>query len=158
MAESGRLERAKAAASKVDGGGEEGVGLEQFEDVLERELKKFAGLGRRMRDLAARGEDLLDNVKVCPLIAWTCIFLPRSRSSSQTANATFVQLRATSPALAQREQALQELDSAFHMFREILTNLQEGLRFYADLGRMTGDVKEGVKAVSRGLCSPLCTS
>lgn len=34
------------------------------------------------------------------------------------------------------------------MHREILTNLQEGLKFYADLGRMVGELRDHVKEVS----------
>lgn len=34
------------------------------------------------------------------------------------------------------------------MHREILTNLQEGLQFYADLTKMVGEVREQSRVVS----------
>lgn len=67
----------------------------------------------------------------------------------QTANDAFIHARKTDPSLAAREAALQDLDLAFHMFREILTNLQEGLKFYSDLSKLVSEVREGCKQVSR---------
>lgn len=61
--ESERLIRAKG--ERGGGGGvEEQIGLQEFEEVIEGQLGKFKGFGKRMKELLARGEDLLDSIKV----------------------------------------------------------------------------------------------
>ncbi|ORY88475.1 BRO1-like domain-domain-containing protein [Leucosporidium creatinivorum] len=106
-------------------GGELKLEMSSFEEVLQRELNKFEGFEREIKEIGNRQEDLLDQVK--------------------TANDAFIHARKTDPSLAAREQALQDLDLAFHMFREILTNLQEGLKFYSDLSKLVGEVRDGCK-------------
>jgi programmed cell death 6-interacting protein len=59
----------------------------------------------------------------------------------------FLQARRTDPALKAREQALQNLDLAYHKFREILVNLQEGLKFYSDLSKLLTELRDACKQV-----------
>ncbi|KAM0790387.1 hypothetical protein ACM66B_003269 [Microbotryomycetes sp. NB124-2] len=99
-----------------------GLELHMFEDVFVQELRKFAGFADRMRENAHRQEDLLHQIK--------------------SANGAFVQARKTDPALAERENAMQELDASFAMFCEVLQNLQEGLHFYSDLSKLLSELSD----------------
>ncbi|SCZ90035.1 BZ3500_MvSof-1268-A1-R1_Chr1-3g01736 [Microbotryum saponariae] len=101
------------------------LSMSMFEGVFENELAKFDGLKQAMEQNGARTEDLVGHVKI--------------------AHASFVDSRRTDPALARRTQALEDLDGAYHKYREILTNLQEGLGFYNDLARLLTELRDSVK-------------
>lgn len=66
----------------------------------------------------------------------------------QVAHATFVTSRKTDPALGERERALSDLNSTFAIHRELVTNLEEGLRFYTDLSRLLSELRDQVRGVS----------
>ncbi|SGY18091.1 BQ5605_C015g07978 [Microbotryum silenes-dioicae] len=101
------------------------LSMSMFEGVFENELAKFDGLKQAMGQNGARTEDLVGDVKI--------------------AHASFVDSRRSDPALARRTQALEDLNGAYHKYREILTNLQEGLGFYTDLARLLTELRDSVK-------------
>ena len=51
-----------------------------------------------------------------------------SRSTKQVQNEAFLASRRTSPTIKARENALQDLDLAYHRYREVLQNLTEGVK------------------------------
>lgn len=73
---------------------------------------------------------------------------------AQTANTAFVQSRRNDAVLQAREAALQALDAAYHKFRELSTNLAEGLKFYADVAGLLHELRDSCKQVGRPLLSP----
>ncbi|KAK4045959.1 pH-response regulator protein palA/rim20 [Microbotryomycetes sp. JL201] len=117
-------ERLSAKIHAEDGSGTK-LELHMFEDMFMRELRKYEGFVERMQENANRQDDLLHQIK--------------------SANDGFLQARKRDPALAKREKALQDLDSAFTMFCEVLQNLQEGLNFYSDLSKLLGELGEACK-------------
>ncbi|SCV68239.1 BQ2448_360 [Microbotryum intermedium] len=126
------------------------LSMSMFEVVFETELAKFDGLKQAMEQNGARTEDLVGDVKVSQCGAQrTCVVgskaNPISDAAMQTAHASFIDSRRTDPALAKRAQALEDLDGAYHKYREILTNLREGLGFYADLARLLTGLRDSVK-------------
>ncbi|KDQ14864.1 hypothetical protein BOTBODRAFT_158886 [Botryobasidium botryosum FD-172 SS1] len=83
-----------------------------FEDTLEEEMGKYERYREKMEQSKASQEELLEKIK--------------------TQNELFLQSRKDDPAVKAREQALQSLDIAYHRYREICGNLEEGLKFYND--------------------------
>ncbi|KAJ3022133.1 pH-response regulator protein palA/rim20 [Thoreauomyces humboldtii] len=63
-----------------------------------------------------------------------------------TANRAFAESRQTNGMIQEREQALQNLDNAYKAFREINSNMTEGLKFYTDfqsvLSRFAANCKD----------------
>ena len=61
-------------------------------------------------------------------------------------NAKFVVSKNSNDSIRQREQALQNLDEAYKAFKELLSNLQEGIKFYTDMSlileRFAAEVKD----------------
>lgn len=47
----------------------------------------------------------------------------------------------------EREAAIRAYEAAAGKFDEMLGNLREGLKFYADLSRLLGELRDAVKAV-----------
>ncbi|KAF7794805.1 hypothetical protein EIP86_005947 [Pleurotus ostreatoroseus] len=54
----------------------------------------------------------------------------------------FIQSRKQDPSVTDRERALQSLDLAYHKYREITRNLDEGLQFYNDFGNILTQFRE----------------
>jgi programmed cell death 6-interacting protein len=48
----------------------------------------------------------------------------------QTQNGLFIQSRQEDPSVKAREHALQALDLAYHKYREIIRNLEEGMQVW----------------------------
>lgn len=101
------------------------LAVAQFEDLFQARLAALARFDASLTENAVRQEDVLDRVKA--------------------ANEVFLLARRTDPALARRELALQRLDGAAHQHRELLANLQEGLRFYDQLSGLLGELRDGGK-------------
>ncbi len=101
------------------------LAVAQFEDLFQARLQGLGRFESSLTENAVRQEDLLDRIKV--------------------ANEVFLHARRTDPALAKREEALQRLDAAAHQHRELLANLQEGLRFYDQLSGLLTELREGCK-------------
>ena len=67
------------------------------------------------------------------------------RARLRDANAVFVKLRKNDTSLADRERALQKLETGYLKFLEIVQNLDEGRKFYNELARMLTRWREEVK-------------
>lgn len=102
------------------------LSVAQFEDLFQARLEGLRRFEASLTENAVRQEDLLDRLKV--------------------ANEVFLHARRTDPALAKREEALQRLDAAASQHRELLANLQEGLRFYDQLSGLLTELREACKA------------
>ncbi|KAL8287149.1 hypothetical protein RQP46_003601 [Phenoliferia psychrophenolica] len=100
-------------------------GTAQFETLFEERMEGFARYRREVGESASRQEDALDRIK--------------------TANAAFVASRKSDERVKLREKALQDLEAAFHKFRELATNLAEGLKFYADVAGLLNELRDSCK-------------
>lgn len=120
--------------------------LASFEPMLEAELRKLADpYERELRASESRQEDVLSNVKVRLLRSRA--FASLTASLDQALYEAFVQQRQSRASLRGREKALQRFDMAHVKYFEMLTNLKEGLKFYADLSKLAGELRDSVKTV-----------
>ncbi|KAF9820903.1 hypothetical protein IEO21_01130 [Rhodonia placenta] len=83
-----------------------------FEDVLEDELAKYDKFRSDLEGSEQKQSELLNSIK--------------------QRNEVFLQSRKEDPSVKEREYALQSLDLAYHKYKEITRNLDEGLKFYND--------------------------
>merc|ERR1711977_409993 len=67
-------------------------------------------------------------------------------SQLETANQAFVLARKGDTSSREREQALQKLENAYFKYKEIVSNLEVGRKFYNDLAKIVGRFRDGVKA------------
>jgi programmed cell death 6-interacting protein len=79
-----------------------------FEGLFEKELAKYEGLKREMEEKGEEAERVLEELGV--------------------QNEAFVQGRRTSPTIKAREKALMDMEVAYRMYSEIVTNLQDGIK------------------------------
>ncbi|GJE88739.1 BRO1-domain-containing protein [Phanerochaete sordida] len=93
-----------------------------FEDVLDAELAKYEKFRGELEEGADKQARLLNSIT--------------------ERNALFLQSRREDPATKEREHALQSLDLAYHKYKEITRNLDEGLKFYNDIGEILGRLKQ----------------
>ncbi|BGP03504.1 pH-response regulator protein palA/rim20 [Rhodotorula toruloides] len=101
-------------------------GLASFEPLLEAEMKNLAEpYERELLASDARQQDILSNIKAL--------------------HEAFVQHRQSQASMREREAALQRFDTAHVKYFEMLTNLKEGLKFYADLSKLAGELRDSVK-------------
>ncbi|BGP58258.1 hypothetical protein JCM8202_000980 [Rhodotorula sphaerocarpa] len=114
-------------AGEVDGeGGEAEVAV--LEEMLTEELEKLGGpFERELKQNRARQEDLLDQIK-----QQNSAFLATSQRQATDSQ--------------EREAAIRVYEAAAGKFDEMLGNLREGLKFYADLSRLLGELRDAVKA------------
>ncbi|EJD06562.1 BRO1-domain-containing protein [Fomitiporia mediterranea MF3/22] len=84
-----------------------------FENTLDQEMNKYERFKDGVEESADKQVELSD--------------LIRSRHEQ------FIRSRLDDPSIKEREHALQSLDLAYHKYREIIRNLEEGLKFYNDL-------------------------
>ena len=160
--------RAASAAGAGGGAGSpqgEGAGLAAYEELLEREGEALMRVwDEEMRRSDARQEDLLGEIKVRLLPP-----LPESSSSTaqeltrshlQQAQHSALRSASAAPSSAQqaRERATTLYASAGDKFTEMLQNLQEGLRFYADLSKLLGELRDACKSVRPSLSLSLSLS
>ncbi|CCM00096.1 uncharacterized protein FIBRA_02123 [Fibroporia radiculosa] len=87
-----------------------------FEDALEEELAKYDKFRIGIEDGEQRQETLLQSIQ----------------NLAKERNQQFLQSRRDDESVKEREHALQSLDLAYHMYKEIMRNLDEGLKFYND--------------------------
>lgn len=64
----------------------------------------------------------------------------------EEANSRFVAARKGDTSSREREQALQRLENAYFKYKEIVSNLEVGRKFYNDLARIVGRFRDGCKA------------
>ncbi|KAL1921126.1 uncharacterized protein VTP21DRAFT_10842 [Calcarisporiella thermophila] len=88
----------------------------QFEDLFEEQLKKYEPFRRGLKEEEEQQEKLLATI-----------------ADKQE---KFVAARRSSSNIVQREKALQNLDTAFQKYKEIQTNLREGIKFYNDFEKI----------------------
>jgi programmed cell death 6-interacting protein len=70
----------------------------------------------------------------------------RLTSQLESANASFVAARKGDTSSREREQALQKLENAYFKYKEIVSNLEVGRKFYNDLAKIVGRFRDGCKA------------
>ncbi|SOV02700.1 related to RIM20 - protein involved in proteolytic activation of Rim101p [Ustilago sp. UG-2017a] len=109
------------------GGGE--VSAADFEGLFDRELAKYSRFKADLDSSAAAQQDLLDRIQEC--------------------NTAFVEARKSDATIQRREKALQNLDAAYVKYRELSSNLVEGLEFYNGLAKILSGYRDGVKEWAR---------
>lgn len=70
----------------------------------------------------------------------------RLAAQLESANASFVSARKGDTSSKEREQALQKLENAYFKYKEIVSNLEVGRKFYNDLAKIVGRFRDGCKA------------
>lgn len=96
-----------------------------FEDVSDNELAKYDKFIQGLTEGRKKQEEILSSIK--------------------STNDAFIQSRKQDPVVKDREQALQFLDLAYSHYREIIRNLDEGLKFYNDMAGILTNFKEACK-------------
>lgn len=97
----------------------------QFEDLFEEHLRQYD----RERDMIAeerRSQDQLSN----DIIASNKAFTIARKGDSST---------------KEREKALQELEAGYLMYKEVISNIEVGRKFYNDLATVVGRFREDCK-------------
>ena len=117
LAEAARLEREYPSTPVVPA---------HFEDFFEQRLSKYDP------DLEALKTEAQEQ--------------DRLTSQLEAANASFVAARKGDTSSREREQALQQLENAYFKYKEIVSNLEVGRKFYNDLAKIVGRFRDGCKA------------
>ncbi|KAI8980207.1 BRO1-domain-containing protein [Trametes punicea] len=114
--------------SKAASGMEQWVKVQpaMFEDILDEELSKYDKFRVQLDENERKQEALLQSVK--------------------ERHVQFVESRREDASVKERERALQSLDLAYHKYKEIIRNLEEGQKFYNDLSAMISDFRASCKA------------
>lgn len=121
-------------------------GLASFEPLLEAEMKDLAEpYERELLASESRQQDILSNIKVRS--ASYNVRRPLIPLSIQALHEAFVHHPQSQASMQERENALQRFDTAHVKYFEMLTNLKEGLKFYADLSKLAGELRDSVKTV-----------
>ncbi|KAI0367789.1 BRO1-domain-containing protein [Pilatotrama ljubarskyi] len=94
-----------------------------FEDILEEEMCKYDKYRVQLEDNGEKQDELLRSLKA------------RER------HAQFIQTRKEDAKVKEREIALQSLDLAYHKYKEIVRNLEEGQKFYNDFSAILSDFR-----------------
>ncbi|EPQ54076.1 BRO1-domain-containing protein [Gloeophyllum trabeum ATCC 11539] len=100
-----------------------------FENDFDEELAKYEKFRQGIDDAEKQQQELLTAIKA--------------------RNDSFLQSRREDPNVKEREHALQSLDLAYHKYREIRRNLEEGIQFYNDLAGMLAEFRESCKEWAR---------
>lgn len=116
LTEAARLEREYPSTALVPA---------HFEDFFERRLTKYDA------DLDALKAEAHEQ--------------DRLTSQLELANASFVAARSGDTSSREREQALQKLENAFFKYKEIVSNLEVGRKFYNDLAKIVGRFRDECK-------------
>jgi programmed cell death 6-interacting protein len=117
LAEAARLEREYPSQTIV---------AAHFEDFFEQRLTKYES------DLAVLQTESDEQ--------------DRLTSQLEAANASFVAARKGDTSSREREQALQKLENAYFKYKEIVSNLEVGRKFYNDLAKIVGRFRDACKA------------
>jgi programmed cell death 6-interacting protein len=70
----------------------------------------------------------------------------RLTAQLESANSSFVSARKGDASSKEREQALQRLENAYFKYKEIVSNLEVGRKFYNDLAKIVGRFRDNCKA------------
>ena len=117
LAETARLERAYPSQTVVPA---------HFEDFFEQRLQKYDSDIAGVKSESDEQDRLLAQL--------------------EAANASFVAARRGDTSSREREQALQKLENAYFKYKEIVSNLEVGRKFYNDLAKIVGRFRDGCKA------------
>ncbi|KAH8821259.1 BRO1-like domain-containing protein [Xylogone sp. PMI_703] len=117
LQEAARLERAYPGQPVVPA---------HFEDFFEQRLKRYN------EDLEAVKRDAEEQEQLMLAL--------------REANAAFVKARKGDASSREREQALQTLENAYFKYKEIVSNLDAGRKFYNDLSKIVGRFRDDCKA------------
>ncbi|KAI0671768.1 BRO1-domain-containing protein [Trametes maxima] len=96
-----------------------------FEDILDEELSKYDKFRVQLEENGEKQEELLRSVK--------------------ERHAEFIRSRKEDVIVKERELALQSLDLAYHKYKEIVRNLEEGQQFYNDFSTLLSDFRAACK-------------
>ncbi|KAI0359835.1 BRO1-domain-containing protein [Trametes cingulata] len=96
-----------------------------FEDILDEEMCKYDKYRVQLEENGAKQDELLQSL--------------RDR------HAQFIQSRKEDSKVKEREIALQSLDLAYHKYKEIVRNLEEGQKFYNDFSVILSDFRASCK-------------
>lgn len=66
-------------------------------------------------------------------------------SRLKDANASFIASRRMDSSLKERQEALQRLETGYLKYRELVSNLEVGRKFYNDLARLLGRFRDECK-------------
>lgn len=125
-------------ASRLASGGTGDVRPEAFEGIFEKAISKYDKIRDDMDTEPAAQDQLLEQIRVGAAIIPLC----SSRLPSQTQNDAFLAERKTDPRVKEREQRLQDMDMAYWKWREIVDNIDQGIKFYTSLGDMLHQFKD----------------
>lgn len=117
LAEAARLEREYPSQTVVPA---------HFEDFFEQRLSKYDPDIEGLKSEAEEQERLTQQLT--------------------EANTAFVAARKGDTSSREREQALQKLENAFFKYKEIVSNLEVGRKFYNDLAKIVGRFRDGCRA------------
>lgn len=99
-----------------------------LEDVLDEELAKYEKFSSAIAESETKQEALLATIQVRPHLFAYCCTVCHSLPLCQERNDLFLRSRKDDPIVKDREHALQSLDLAYHKYKEITRNLDEGLK------------------------------
>lgn len=117
LAETARLEREFPAATSITPA--------HFEDFFDLRLQKYDA---DIADVKAESDEQ-----------------DRLTAKLEEANASFVAARKGDTSSREREVALQKLENAYFRYKEIVSNLEVGRKFYNDLAKIVGKFRDGCK-------------
>lgn len=99
---------------------------EDFEDLISQRLAHYASKASIVLDSAATQTKIVQEIR--------------------SANESFQSTKSPTNSNSEREKVLQDLDTAYHKYREIVNNLEEGSKFYNDFHKALCRVSDEVKA------------
>ncbi|TKY89532.1 hypothetical protein EX895_001317 [Sporisorium graminicola] len=105
------------------------VSAADFEELFDRQLAKYTRFDQDLAASSAAQAALLERIK--------------------QRNAEFVEARRSDATIQRREKALQSLDAAYAKYRELSSNLVEGLEFYNGLARILSGYRDAVREWTR---------
>jgi programmed cell death 6-interacting protein len=94
----------------------------QFEDLFDKRLQMYNVDKEMVQDEERQQQDAIKRL--------------------QEANAAFVIARKGDQSTKQREQALQSLENSFFKYKEIISNLDVGRKFYNDLAKIVSRFRD----------------
>lgn len=119
----------------------------QFEDLFESQLTRYREFRESLEENAAQQDGLLEEIRVSHTDR---LRLPSKSTISptwvlQVTNQRFLDSRKDDPNIRRREEALQTLDVAHSMYRELMGNLTEGLRFYNNFAGLLNQLRDACR-------------
>lgn len=99
---------------------------DEFEGIISTHLDRYAAKTRLVDESEEAQADLLEEIR--------------------DANTAFVASRSAITSSSDRERMLQDLDTAYHKYQEIINNLEEGSKFYSDFHKALCRVSDEIKA------------